>query len=250
MSDDLEYVRRAVALRDSVEAAFRNYLDGSGFDAKQLAVEVTKLLDDRKVLQAEVDRLTKLLPRCLGEWVSGSGGHRKYTGGCSNPGVWDVGLGFVCDAHKNKNGGDDDAWRWEEEEERLRSENDRLSKALVGACTTVEQRLRQRTTPADYRLARAASPIRPISPRARPGSRLDPVEGHRRLHGRSLPLRCPRPCRRELRVLLQVPRVRGHVRGRADRAALRARRGVCEATSGRAACRGRRHRRCRGWRRR
>ena len=139
MSDDLEYVRRAVALRDSVEAAFRNYLDGSGFDAKQLAVEVTKLLDDRKALQAEVDRLTKLLPRCLGEWVSGSGGHRKYTGGCSNPGVWDVGLGFVCDAHKNKNGGDDDAWRWEEEEERLRSENDRLSKALVDACTTVEQ---------------------------------------------------------------------------------------------------------------
>ena len=139
MSDDLEYVRRAVALRDSVEAAFRNYLDGSGFDAKQLAVEVTKLFDDRKVLQAEVDRLTKLLPRCLGEWVSGSGGHRKYTGGCSNPGVWDVGLGFVCDAHKNKNGGDDDAWRWEEEEERLRSENDRLSKALVDACTTFER---------------------------------------------------------------------------------------------------------------
>jgi hypothetical protein len=89
-------------------------------------------------LRAEVARLTKLLPHCLGAWTGGSGGHRKYAGGCSAPGVWDVGLGFVCDEHKNKNGGDDDAWRWEDEEEKLRGEVDRLSKALVDAYTAVE----------------------------------------------------------------------------------------------------------------
>lgn len=60
-------------------------------------------------LTAERENLRKLLPRCNGEWIGGSGGHRKYSGGCDSPGVWDIGVGFVCDAHKNRNGGDDDA---------------------------------------------------------------------------------------------------------------------------------------------
>jgi hypothetical protein len=77
--------------------------------------------DEIVSLRAELAQLRKAMPGCLGEWTGGSGGHRKYTGGCKSPGVWNVGLGFVCDQHKNTNGGDDDAWTWESERELLMS---------------------------------------------------------------------------------------------------------------------------------
>lgn len=79
---------------------------------------IIEMWEDAKAALAKVQ---KLLPGCLGEWVGGSGGHRKYAGGCKSPGVWNVGMGFVCDQHKNANGGDDDAWTWESERELLMS---------------------------------------------------------------------------------------------------------------------------------
>ena len=89
-----------------------------------------QLKADLERIRADRDRIAKLLPRCLGEWTKGSGGHRMYAGGCAAPGVWDVGLGFVCDEHKSKTGGDDDAWHWDEEADQLRTEVDRLRTAL------------------------------------------------------------------------------------------------------------------------
>ncbi len=87
---------------------------------------VPRMLAEITRLRAEVVRLTALLPRCLGEWTGGSGGHRKYAGGCDRPGVWDVGLGEVCDEHKNKNGGDDNAWEWWRERNRLEDQIERM----------------------------------------------------------------------------------------------------------------------------
>ncbi len=99
-----------------------------------LPAEIEPQIAERDRLRVEVQRLTKLLPRCLGTWISGSGGHRAYANDCVAPGVWDVGLGYVCDAHKNKQGGDDDAWRWDAEADQLRAEGVRLRALLEEAC--------------------------------------------------------------------------------------------------------------------
>lgn len=52
-SDNAEVdVRRVVKLCESVAYAFNNYTDGSGFDAKQLAAEVPRLIDDHVHLKS------------------------------------------------------------------------------------------------------------------------------------------------------------------------------------------------------
>lgn len=51
-SGDVVDVRRVTKLCESVAYAFRNYIDGAGFDAAQLAAAVPKLLTDRVELAA------------------------------------------------------------------------------------------------------------------------------------------------------------------------------------------------------
>lgn len=82
------------------------------------------LRDDLARLRSEVERFRSILPRCLGTWTSGSGGHRVYAGDCREPGKWDVGLGYVCDQHRTAC--DDDAWDAGEEVVKLRAEVERL----------------------------------------------------------------------------------------------------------------------------
>lgn len=88
-------------------------------EAESLATAAHRSRCDLLDAQTKIDQLQKLLPECLGEWTGGSGGHRKYAGGCNAHGVWDVGIGFVCDQHRNTKGGDDDAWSWAREREIL-----------------------------------------------------------------------------------------------------------------------------------
>ena len=97
---------------------------------------VAEIIADRDSLRAEVAELRKRVPRCLGEWLSGSGGHRRYAGGCNEPGKWDVGLGFVCDEHINKNGADDDAWDWLKRDEVVQERD-----ALLARVQRLEERL-------------------------------------------------------------------------------------------------------------
>lgn len=76
---------------------------------------------EKRDLLSRLKELEQLLPRCSGEWLKGSGGHRYYAHDCGKPGMWDVGGQYVCDAHRNTKGGDDEAWRWPEEREALES---------------------------------------------------------------------------------------------------------------------------------
>jgi chromosome segregation ATPase len=77
-----------------------------------------RIAKERDDAVGEVERCRALLPRCSETWLSGSGGHRKYARDCTEPGVWDVGGQYVCDAHKHDKG-DADAWQWHREREAL-----------------------------------------------------------------------------------------------------------------------------------
>jgi uncharacterized protein (UPF0335 family) len=96
-------------------------------ERRELAKEVKALRADRDRLAVRFTEVERLLPRCAGRWVKGSGGHRVYDRSCSELGTWDAGLWFVCDEHRNKNGGDNDAWRWWDEREKLEAERDSLA---------------------------------------------------------------------------------------------------------------------------
>lgn len=72
---------------------------------------------DRDALRAD---LARVMPRCMGRWVKGSGGHRIYAHDCAAPGRWNVGMGWVCDEHKSPHVGDADAWTVESELDILR----------------------------------------------------------------------------------------------------------------------------------
>lgn len=54
-------VRQVVTLCDSVRSAFSNYLDGTGFDAKQLAAEVPKVLDENERLRTALGQKQEAL---------------------------------------------------------------------------------------------------------------------------------------------------------------------------------------------
>ncbi len=93
-------------------------------------------------LLARITELEAVLPRCLGEWKGGSGGHRKYIPGCKAVGVWDVGLGHVCDEHLNRNGGDDDALSWFATVDVLHARDKRITElesALREACEAFDE---------------------------------------------------------------------------------------------------------------
>ena len=137
MSDEPEVVKQLRAevekLNIEIEPLRCEVAVFAGYD-KELAASglrtgalVEAFEAERDQLRAEVEKLRKLLPRCPGEWIGGSGGHRKYAGDCHAVGRWDVGVGFVCDAHLNRPGGDDDAWEWDKERDQLRAEIARLS---------------------------------------------------------------------------------------------------------------------------
>lgn len=99
---------------------------------------------ERDSLRAQLAALKRLLPECLGEWTDGSGGHRMYAGGCAEVGKWDVGMGFVCDAHLNRNGGDDDAWEWDKERDSLRAQLSATQAALTKACSLLDDAVQLR----------------------------------------------------------------------------------------------------------
>lgn len=75
---------------------------------------VVKYRADRDALRGEVERLLALLPKCLGTWLKGSGGHRVYARDCADVGAWNVGVGYVCDKHRVPVG-DDDAYAVDDE---------------------------------------------------------------------------------------------------------------------------------------
>jgi hypothetical protein len=108
--------------------------DRAEASALQVAGLLPATLDALVNARAERDEALGRLPRCLGEWIGGSGGHRVYAPVCALPGKWDVGLGFVCDEHKNKYGGDADAWEWEREREQLEAELTAMRAVVEAAC--------------------------------------------------------------------------------------------------------------------